>query len=349
MIKNKIKKSFFVTSITSKLFKIEVHPTIKCSIHNYIKQLFYNRKSDKMLLKYYLELLGEIPEFLEKYLKSRALVRLKKVGYFCGMDYASKDIYDFSEYISRYDHSLSVALLTYKLTKNKKMTIASLFHDIATPCFSHVIDYMNEDYENQESTEEYTEYIIKQDKYLLECFEMDKINIDDVVNFKRYPIVDNDRPKVCADRIDGVILTGIGWTKEIAKEDILNIVNDLTIFKNEYNEKEIGFKTKEIAQKVLDVSENIDRYCHSYEDNYMMMLLAKITKLAIDKKYIEYEDLYIYDEEKMFKKFKSKNDKELNKLLNKFENIKLNDIEIIDLTVKVRNLNPLVNGERLKK
>ena len=50
-----------------------------------------------MYLKYYLEQLNyqNIPSFLIKYLKSPSLLRLRNVGYFCGMDYASKDIYDF--------------------------------------------------------------------------------------------------------------------------------------------------------------------------------------------------------------------------------------------------------------
>ena len=148
-----------------------------------------------MLLQYYLEQLNykELPDFLIKYLQTPSLLRLKKVGYFCGMDYASKDIYDFSEYISRYDHSLTVSLLVYKLTKDKTATLAGLFHDIATPCFSHVIDYMNKDYENQESTEEYTECILRRDKYLQKCLEEDNIAIDDIIDFKRYTIVDNER------------------------------------------------------------------------------------------------------------------------------------------------------------
>ena len=87
------------------------------------------------------------------------LTRLKKVGYFCGMDYASEHIYLFEYKISRYEHSLTTALLTWKFTKSKKQTIAALFHDVSTPCFSHVIDYMNKDYENQESTEEKTESV----------------------------------------------------------------------------------------------------------------------------------------------------------------------------------------------
>lgn len=303
-----------------------------------------------MYLKYYLEQLNykNMPSFLIKYLKSPSLLRLRNVGYFCGMDYASKDVYNFSEYISRYDHSLTVSLIVYKLTNNKKMTLASLFHDIATPCFSHVIDYMNEDYEKQESTEEYTEYILKSDSYLVECLKEDDIDIDDIIDFKKYTIVDNDRPKVCADRIDGVILTGFGWVKNVSKEDIKRIIQDICIFKNEFDEDEIGFKSYDIARKVLEVSESIDVYCHSKEDNYMMQLLAKLTKLAIIKGIITYEELYFYDEKKLFELFKDTEDKELMVLLNEFENKKKMDIHDVDLpNVKVRSLNPLVNGKRL--
>lgn len=304
-----------------------------------------------MLVKYYLKKLGypNIPLFLKKYLNCPSLIRLKKVGYFCGMDYASKNIYDFKEYISRHDHSLTVALITYKLTKNKIATIAGLFHDIATPCFSHVIDYMNGDYEKQESTEEYTEYILKKDDYLIKCLQDDDIDINDIVDFKKHTIVDNDRPKVCADRIDGVILTGIGWTKNIKKEDIDQIIDDLAVFQNENGENEIGFKTLRVAQKIVEVNKSIDVFCHSNEDNYMMQLLAKITQLAIDANYILYDDLYLYDEEKLFALFKSQNNVQLKKLISEFENIKLTDIPITRIdNVKQRELNPIVNGKRLK-
>ena len=297
----------------------------------YLKQLDYENK----------------PQFLDKYLKSPSLLRLKKVGYFCGMDYASKSIYDFSEYISRYDHSLTVALLTYKLTKDKVQTLSALFHDIATPCFSHVIDYMNKDYTNQESTEEYTERIIKEDVYLFECLKEDNIDIEDIIDFKKYPVVDNKRPKVCTDRIDGVILTGACWTKNITLDDIYNIVNDMCIVINEDNEQEIGFTNEDTVEKIINISKSIDVYCHSNEDNYMMNLLADITKKAIDNEYIKYDDLYQLNEEEILEIFNSK--KELYELMNLFYNIKLNDIPNIELPdVKIRDLNPLLNGKRVK-
>ena len=304
-----------------------------------------------MYLQYYLEQLGysNLPKFLIKYLKTPSLLRLKDISYFCGMDYASKDIYNFSEFISRYDHSLTVSLIVYKLTKDKKATLAGLFHDIATLCFSHVIDYMNQDYEKQESTEEYTEHILKNDKYLNECLEKDNIDINDIINFKKYSVVDNDRPKVCADRIDGVILTGIGWTKNINKNDINSIVKDMCIFLNENNEEEIGFKSLKVAKKVLDVSESIDIYCHSTEDNYMMLLLAKITKISIEKKYITYEELYSYNERDLFSILRKQKDNELKKLLNEFETKKISDIPELEIPkIKIRDLNPLVNGKRIK-
>ena len=303
-----------------------------------------------MYLQYYLNLLDyqKLPECIKKYLNCPSLLRLKNVGYFCGMDYASKDIYDFKEYISRYDHSLTTALITYKLTKDKQTTIAALFHDVSTPCFSHVIDYMNKDFDKQESTEEYTEKLIMNDNYLQELLKEDNISPEEIIDFKRYTVVDNNRPKLCADRLDGIILTGLFWTKSITKKDITEILLSIYITKNEYNEDEISFDNQKVANKVLKTSNLIDKYCHTKEDNYMMLLLADIVKLSIDNKYILYDDLFILSEIDIFKILDSKRNKKLKELLNKFRKIKKEEIpDIISPNVKNRILNPLVNNKRL--
>lgn len=303
-----------------------------------------------MLLKYYLEKLNykEMPEFLGKYLKSPCLVRLKKISYLCGMEYASKDIYDIKVFVSRFDHSLTVALLTWRLTKNKEATIAALVHDISTSCFSHVADFMNGDYEKQESTEEFTEHILTNDNYFISCLRSDNIDLVDIINFKKYTIVDNNRPKVCADRIDGIISTGISWTNNISEEDIDLIVDDMCIFKNEDGEDEIGFKSLSVVEKILDVSKSIDIYCHSNENFYLMNLLVDIVRMAIDRNYIKYEDLFVLDEEELFSIFYSTNDNDLLSLLTIFKTVKPNEIPDVDSSkVKIRSLNPLVNGKRM--
>lgn len=298
----------------------------------------------------YIKILGDIPDFLNKYLEVESIIRLKKVGYFCGMDYASKDVYNFTSYISRFDHSLSTALMTWKFSQDKKSTIAALFHDIATPAFSHVIDYMNKDYLLQESTEEKTGEILAKDNKLLTLLKEDNLCLEDICDFKNYPIVDNKRPKLCADRLDGIILTSLGWTKELNINDVNKIINDVKVFKNEEGEKELGFNSLKIGSQVVELNRKINLECHTNYDTYMMLLLADITHYAIDKSVILYDDLYIKDEDMIINMFKeyAPTDIVFSSMLNKFFNIKMKDIpEIVMPKLKVRDLNPLVKGERI--
>ncbi len=296
----------------------------------------------------YIDNICEIPDFLNKYLKVDILVRLKDIGYFCGMDYASKDIYDFKYLISRYDHSLSTALLTWRYSKDKKQTIAALFHDISTPCFSHVIDYMNKDYANQESTEDKTEEILNSSSTLSEILADDNLSIKDLVNYKNYPIVDNKRPKLCADRLDGIILTSLAWTKDLDINYIPTILNNIKVYPNELNKPELGFKNKQVAIIVNELNHNINIFCHSKEDNYMMNLLADLTNYCIRNNYITYDELYTKTEKELYKLFSTIKDEDFKYLYHQFKTIKLSDIPIIELPyIKERVINPLVHGKRL--
>lgn len=313
------------------------------------EKLYYFDLKEGEMLNYYLELLDykNIPEKLSKYLSVPTLKRLKNIGYFCGMDYASKDIYDFKEHISRFDHSLTTALITYKLTKDLTMTLAGLFHDAGTPCFSHVIDYMNHDYEIQESTEEYTGHMIKLDTVLLKYLKEDNIDVEDIINFKKHTVVDNNRPKLCADRLDGIILMGYAWSKDLSLEDIKTILDDTALYKNEFGEKEIGFKHESTKELVTRVNENISICCHSKEDNFMMDLLSKIARALIDKNFITYDDLYIMDETEIYNILEKIEDDEIASLFYTFKNVKRSQIPDITLPkTKSRNINPLVDGKR---
>lgn len=302
------------------------------------------------MYNYYITLLGypNIPEFLNKYLTLSSLNRLKEVGYFCGMDYASSNIYNFKEYISRYMHSLSTSLLVYYLTKDKRYTLQALFHDISTPVFSHVIDYMNKDYIYQETTEEFTELILKSDKKLLEYLELDKIPLDNLVNFKFSTIVDSPRPKMCADRLDGIILNGSYWTKTLNEKDIFNIIKSTELYINEESISEIGFNNITAYNKVVETNDLTNIEMHSNYDNYMMELLANITRYLINKEYIKYEDLYFLTENKIFKLINNIEDKELKEYIFLFKNIKKEEIPLVKQEeIKERKLKPLLNGKRL--
>ena len=95
----------------------------------------------------------EIPEFLEPYLETEAMQRLKLIDMNCGMNYTSYPRFKKIEAYSRFHHSLGCALIVWHFTHDRVQSLAALFHDIATPAFSHVVDFVYGDYENQETTE----------------------------------------------------------------------------------------------------------------------------------------------------------------------------------------------------
>ena len=298
----------------------------------------------------YKKSLGNIPEFMKKYLELDIVKRLKGISLLCGMDYASKAAYDFPYYISRYDHSVNVALITWKLTHEKTATIAALFHDISTPVFSHVIDYFNNDLVNQESTEELTGDILRESIELNEYLKEDDIDLEDVINFKKFSIVDIDRPGVCADRIDGTICSAINWTKSANGKECASIIDDLIVSKNEKGVKEIAFKSIDKAELFTRLNDEINRETHTNNDNYMMNLLSDIVRISIEENITDYKSLFYITERELIECIEDNLDlnEELKKKWNLFKSIK--EIPVIEMPViKNKIINPLVVDKRLKK
>jgi len=109
-------------------------------------------------VKQYFKILSpEFPEWLLEYINTPEMMRLDGIGMSNGTLYTK--VYCDRYFYSSLTHSVAVALIIWHFTHDKKQTISGLFHDIATPTFKHCIDFMNGDFEKQESTEERTEQI----------------------------------------------------------------------------------------------------------------------------------------------------------------------------------------------
>ncbi len=292
----------------------------------------------------------KIPQDIKKYYGTPSLQRLKRVGYFCGMDFASRDVYSFKEYLSTYAHSITTAGITSMFTDDKKAILAALYHDVSKPTCSHVIDYMNGDYKTQESTEEFTKQIILDDVLLRKYLKDDGIEPEEVYDFKNYSLVDLDRPSLCADRIDGVLLSSLVWSETLKLKEAKKMLKNLEAYINEYGEREIGFKNLELATQFVRQNDIINRYTHSSWDTYMMQLLADIIALAIKEELITYEGLYYIDDVTLFRLLEYSENPILRNKLTEFENILMDDIPIpINPEIKDRKINPLVAGKRLNK
>ena len=67
----------------------------------------------------------EYPFFLDKYLNTKTLLRLKGVTQFCGCDYTK--LYSPRFLYTRYLHSLVVAHMTWHFTHDKKEAVVPYF------------------------------------------------------------------------------------------------------------------------------------------------------------------------------------------------------------------------------
>lgn len=287
----------------------------------------------------------DYPIFIDKYLKTKTMSRLKYITQFCGCDYT--DLYSPLFLYTRYDHSLVVAHMTWHFTHNKKETIVSLLHDIGTPCFAHCIDYVFGDYLNQESSEKKLSDMVKKDAKLLSYLKDDDIALDELDDISAYHILENKSPKLCTDRLDGVLHTCYVWVHTHSLEKIKKVYDDMTTFPNEKGDLEIGFNSAKVAEEFVAMVYNYAKELQGNTDKYVSLYISKIVKLAIEKKLITLEDLYTKKEKDIcqifcdnFSSWRKFNNA---KMLVRTE-IKPHNVFYISYKTKKRNTIPLVKS-----
>ena len=167
----------------------------------------YFQNLDETIKQYFHILSDEIPDFLLDYINTPEMQRLAGISRSCGTIYSK--MYSHSIWYSTLDHSVGVALIIWNFTKNQKQTLAGLFHDISTPVFQHTIDFMNGDYEKQESTEELTTKVITESTEIMRLLKRDGIKVEEIDNYHMYPIADNDAPGLASDRLEYTFSDGL--------------------------------------------------------------------------------------------------------------------------------------------
>lgn len=243
----------------------------------------------------------EYPTFIDKYLNTDTLNRLKHITQFCGCDYTK--LYSPLFYFTRFNHSLVVAHMTWHFTHNKKETLVALFHDVGTPCFAHTIDCVFGDCINQESSEKSIIEIMKKDKQLMKYLEEDNISIDSFEDFSNYYILENKSPKLCTDRLDGVLHTSYIWLHTCSLDEIKEVYDNIIVLDNEDGHKEIGFKDIDICNKFVKMVHTYAIELQGNVDKYVMKYISEIVKLAVDRKLLTLEDLYNMNEKDICKIF----------------------------------------------
>ena len=239
----------------------------------------------------------EIPPLIKQLLETPEMQRLSDVGMNCGCEYTSFPIYKQARmHYTRYIHSIGVANIIWNFTEDITQTVAGLFHDIATPAFAHTIDFMNQDYLEQESTESRTREIIENSSEIKGLLAKNHISADDVADYHMYPIADNDTPKLSADRLEYAL--GDGYLiQNVDLEQIRRIYQDIIVMENEAGEWELGFKSIEMAKAFTEISLWNSYWFVSDEDRFAMQYLADMIKNALQSGCLTEADLYRTEKE----------------------------------------------------
>lgn len=308
-------------------------------------------------MKEYLKILSnEIPDFLNDYINTPQMQKLAGISVSCGTYYTK--LFDKMVWYSSLDHSIAVSLIVWNFTKDKKQTIAGLFHDIATPVFKHSIDFMNGDYKKQESTEELTTQIISESKEIMSLLKRDGIKIEEVDNYHIYPIADNDTPMLSADRLEYTFSNGLDVCKNIWNlEEVKEIYDNIEIQKNEQGIEELGFKDIKIAEKFV---KGMRILSNSYIDNktkFSMQFLADIMKIMSSQNLITKKDLYELSEKEVIDRIEKCDYAEISQKFDMWKNAheikesdeKVKDKYCVSIDAKIRYINPLVNGIRISE
>lgn len=227
-----------------------------------------------------------LPSWWGRAVSSPAMERLKDVGMNCGLEYTKFDKFAGICGYSRYTHSLGVAKIVWRFSHDAKQTLAGLYHDIATPCFAHVVDFMRGDYLNQESTEEKTRSIIEEDEEIRSLLKDLRLEVDDVFDYHRYPIADTPSPSLSADRIEYTFSNSLNLLKA-DRLKLETVYSHLVLGKGGH----IEFDDAESARYFGEASLRCGRIYCCDEDRYAMEILSRLLSSALKQGVLSGEDL----------------------------------------------------------
>jgi HD superfamily phosphohydrolase len=256
--------------------------------------MYMNRQEqiDSEILSVYC---SAFPEYLKPFLCSASMRRIRGCGMHCGMEYTSFPFYkDLGSY-SRYVHSLGVALILEHFSCPEKVVLSGLFHDISTPAFAHVIDFLKGDHLKQEATEERTGWILENDPEIVSGLSALGLSVEDVSDYHRYPLADNDSPRLSSDRLEYTLHNFLNYGFA-SLEEVKEMFGNLTVGTNEDGLPEMVFQSETIAKKFALLCLKNSKVYAADADRYSMEYLARLLKKEIGRGILSEKDLYSDEE-----------------------------------------------------
>ena len=276
----------------------------------------------------------EVDDVLIELINCNAVQRLKNIHQVGATYLVNKDLN-----VTRFEHSVGVMLLIKMLGGSLKEQIAGLLHDVSHTAFSHVIDFVLDN-----SEEDYHEIIFNEvimNSEIPNILKKYGYNYKDILmDDEKWTILERKAPKLCADRVDYTLrdMYRYGYTN---KSEVDLFVKDICVVNGE-----IVVKSIDKAKWFLDLyyKEVVDFFM-SPLNAYAYDKLSKAIKVAITTGELHVKDILKSDIEVIDILKKSKNNDLLNLVnsLNSDIKVRINENKYdIHIRGKVRLIDPSV-------
>ena len=315
-------------------------------MNDYYSELAQEKKA------YFCILEPNFPNWLHEYINTPPMLHQQYISTTCGLIYTK--LIGENTFYSSLDHSVGVALIVWHFTKDKKQTIAALLHDIATPVFKHCVDFLEGDHLTQESTESKTTEKIKNSAELMSLLDRDHISISEIDDYHIYPIADNEKPRLAADRLEYSFANAFFTYHMINLAKIKELYSDIEIQINEEKIPELGFKTKKIARDFVKITSQLSMLYRKPTDVYSMQFLADLLKRLEQSSKITHDELYTLKEDEIIAIIEESNYADVFKKWREAEKIKISKekpkgVYSVKEEVKIRLIDPLLQGQRMSR
>ncbi len=236
-------------------------------------------------------------EAIAQLISSPSIKRLKGINQF-GMP----DEYYFKKGFTRYDHSVGVMLLLLHLGASEEEQIAGLLHDVSHTAFSHVYDWVMDDYTKHGNVEDRQDHVHDQyinNSELPEILVKYGYTVERITDYHHFGLLERDSPDLCADRVDYSI-------KELDADLGKRIYGGLINFENQIVCRDL--ETAALFGREYMKIQN--EHFSGYESTARYYILSKLLKRAMKLGIISSEDFWQNDEY-MINKLKESNDMEV--------------------------------------
>ena len=143
----------------------------------------------------------------------------------------------------------------------------------------------------QEATEDGTRAAIERSAEIQALLRKNGLSTDDVADYHRYPVADNDSPRLSADRLEYTLgnLVNYGF---ISRDRAKWMLDALDVLRGEDGREELGFVDPEAAAAFANGAMDMGRIYVSEPDRFSMQMLARLLAGARDAGVIAMEDLW---------------------------------------------------------